>query len=776
MRTPIKLNGVYYNLYGGRLPSQALANQMASKVGQGQSEYGDLTSWSAWIQEDWREGVGRIKPHRNGGFLYGEADTRVPGQIILSQAPTIYAMLRAADSDDNRWSHSPGKVAETGATAATTTISNSTTAIAIQVDSDNNGGINLSEIWLQFEASAGAVIDVYFCEETSGSPGAALFSKSKTVTQDFPGPHWHKFAISPEYQLPVSYDNYWLVVMVGSGSATFHGSTGWTITKCKSSSTSGASWTDTGFQFFYNFVATVDTSATTDVVPTRIAKIVYSSRPSGFVAVAETEITTTPCAELFEINSAGYTPPAGGSFVAQPYPPLDAAVFSGNIYVALSGSDIVYTSVGTVGISTLTGYEATLLHSFGGYLWRALDNEISYTADVSTWTDVGQVCSTPYMIRSMAGMEGSLYCACDDGLYRIAPGNFVEGIVPWPPSSENGRAIVNHQGSLYIALNNRVSRYTADGTLQDIWASREDDLPANRLGRVVALCSTDLWLVALVNGSSSSGRSSVWVYQEEGWHHLATLPTASGNTMYYDRNGSRLVVGTSNGQLIVVPMSSSAINPYNDSGSAYSRAAWIEWDWFDGTVLEAQKDYESVTLMGENLSANNTAKVYWKDDDSTGWELLGTVDSNNEELRWTLASGTRPNTKRLKLGILLTAATHTSTPRIRAIRVKYHLMVRDWFRWNMQIDVSGRTGDLQMTGDGTRHTLTASQIKDNLDALCKQVAPFIYQDVDGTQYEVKVVDGSFQYTKWEYIEDPNTEWWEGVYNLTVEQIRPDAYA
>src|SRR5690606_14854579 len=42
-----------------------------------------LTSWSAWIQENWQEGVGRIKPHLNGGYLYGELESRVPGQLIL---------------------------------------------------------------------------------------------------------------------------------------------------------------------------------------------------------------------------------------------------------------------------------------------------------------------------------------------------------------------------------------------------------------------------------------------------------------------------------------------------------------------------------------------------------------------------------------------------------------------------------------------------------------------------------------------------------------------
>jgi hypothetical protein len=206
------------------------------------------------------------------------------------------------------------------------------------------------------------------------------------------------------------------------------------------------------------------------------------------------------------------------------------------------------------------------------------------------------------------------------------------------------------------------------------------------------------------------------------------------------------------------------------------RTAWVEWDWFDSPILEAPKDYESITIMGENFGANQYVKVYWKDDDSTDWELLGTCDSNIEELRWGPPPyTTRPNTKRFKLGFLLVSNSATETPRIRAFRVKYHLMVSDWFRWNIQVDVSGRSGSLAMTADGTRHTLTNSQIKANLDALVKQVAPFLFMDVDGTYYEVKVTDANFAYSKWEYNESTSNSWWEGVYNIVIEQVTQGTY-
>ncbi len=89
--------------------------------------------------------------------------------------------------------------------------------------------------------------------------------------------------------------------------------------------------------------------------------------------------------------------------------------------------------------------------------------------------------------------------------------------------------------------------------------------------------------------------------------------------------------------------------------------------------------------------------------------------------------------------------------------------------------VEGRTGHLQMFADGTRNNLTASQIKSNIDTLAKRVPPFVYMDVDGTYYEVKITDANFAYTKWEYNEATSDTWWEGVYNLVLEQVTQGTY-
>jgi hypothetical protein len=202
----------------------------------------------------------------------------------------------------------------------------------------------------------------------------------------------------------------------------------------------------------------------------------------------------------------------------------------------------------------------------------------------------------------------------------------------------------------------------------------------------------------------------------------------------------------------------------------------MEWDWFDSTVLEKYKDYDAVTIIGENFSSGVNARIYWKDDGSTGWELLGTIDENNEQIRWTYPYTTRPDTRRFKLGMLLQTNDADETPRVQAIRVKYHLMIDDWWRWSLQVDVSGTAEAYQMSTDGTRNTLTSAQIKSNLEALAAdRHIPFLYVDVDGTSYEVKIKDANFSYTSQQYIEATSTGRWEGVFNLVVEQITDSPY-
>jgi hypothetical protein len=96
-------------------------------------------------------------------------------------------------------------------------------------------------------------------------------------------------------------------------------------------------------------------------------------------------------------------------------------------------------------------------------------------------------------------------------------------------------------------------------------------------------------------------------------------------------------------------------------------------------------------------------------------------------------------------------------------------MVRDTFRWNLPIQVS----DTQATST-TLNTYSAEQQREHLDLLVRQVAPVIFQDWDGTQYECKVLDCTVQLDKQEFYNA--TQHYSAVYRLTIEQVARSAEA
>lgn len=769
MRGEVSLDGVYYKLK--QPPVQALANQMASKVGQGTSEYGDLTTWSAWIQDNWQDGIGNMRPHEGHGILYGEAETRVPNQIIL-RGRMVQSDTRTILSSLNDCRYSPSVF------SGTFTVGSAITTTKAAIEFTTPGTLNSTTFWahVMLKADPGTTVLFEVRNNNAGSPGATVHT-SATYTQltTFPTYEWSGVQLAYSGTL-VAATSYWLCVSTVSG--TFDVSYGTASYSADSKLLISGVWTaQSGKYMFYLTTAH------------QMVNMVGNNLGTGFFrfTAASDTLYCWGGNRLYKYSVANDSWTLVGTLIGTVN---SVGSFAGTVYFADDAPLI--SSAATMNsaevITNSTGVPTTTVKSFGGYLWRASSGTtLEYYNGVQTITTNEMVVGT--YDRYITGIEplgDSVAVSTNEGLYRIAPGDFAVPVMRYGSTrASNGRSMVNHDGSLYVVADQRLYRFTPDLQRQDVWLSRDDDLLTGRLGKVQSVCSANSWLIAVVDDHLTAGsKPTVWAFQDEHWHCLAVLPDSAlqgadngsiNYACYYDAVTDYLFVMTPQGVTYHMYLPGVAVNPYNDTAQRYSHRSWVEWDWFDGPVRDAPKDYDSVAVIGENFGANQTAIVYWKDDASTGWELLGTVTSNYQELRWTLSGGTRPNTRRFKLGILLTTNNITTTPRIRAIRVKYHLMVKDWFRWNLIVDVSGRTGGFQEWSNDTRNTLTATQIKDNIAALCTQVPPFVYIDADLKQYEVKITDATFQYSKGESNTATSTEWLEGVWNLTLEQTTQGQY-
>jgi len=96
-------------------------------------------------------------------------------------------------------------------------------------------------------------------------------------------------------------------------------------------------------------------------------------------------------------------------------------------------------------------------------------------------------------------------------------------------------------------------------------------------------------------------------------------------------------------------------------------------------------------------------------------------------------------------------------------------MVSDWFRWSFPVLCS----DNQQELGGGISTHNARQKRAHLDTLITQVQPFILRDMDGTEYEVKVMGCAIQNDDVEYYNGELK--FNSIYNMTVEAIRNGTY-
>ncbi|HRJ43832.1 MAG TPA: hypothetical protein PL105_18235, partial [Caldilineaceae bacterium] len=419
---------------------------------------------------------------------------------------------------------------------------------------------------------------------------------------------------------------------------------------------------------------------------------------------------------------------------------VDAVVFNSVLYVALGANGQAKMATDET-ISLQGSTYASLYTVWRGLLWRAYQNDLYYTSDGTTWTGPLQVGADDHSIRGLAGLGDSVYVSTDDGLWVILPGDFIETIAPWGiPSTTNGRGMIQHQGDIYIPVGRDLLRLLPDNTLAGMGINNVDGLPADRQGRVISLVGLNNWLVAAIEPSNSisSGKATIWAWNGQGWHHLLSLPVGTTiRHMSFQRDTNYLWVACKDNNFcypVRVLLPNDTNNPAFDSSSSirFQPYGWLETYWLQGEIY---KDYESVFVNGEQMS-NGWAKIYWQDEDSTAWEYLGQVTDDVEELFWS-SGGSRPNSRKIRLGLLLYASASNATPVVDLLRVKFRLMLTDLFRWELTLRVED---NIQLL-DATLDSRTSSQIEDDIEAVLQSVPPVTFIDVDGRSYQVKAESG-----------------------------------
>lgn len=769
------------------------ANPMAARVSMG-SQYGDLQAWSTFLMADWQAGVGKAQAEA-GGFLFGEIESRVPQQLILPAALGCAPMkFPSAVSGVGFGNETPAympadadayTVQTVGGTGNPTRVSFEITIFSTVTESPEERP-EINGVAVYGYIPTGVEVTAALYSDSAGQPGSSVASGTltPTATQNYrPGYQWYYIPLSDTYDTASNGDvaYHWVVyptdsndeielvegdTYTGGDSFLYYGSTwsantGQTPLFCWSKPFAGYP----GISNTYNYTGARGFFLDGDTIGT-----------VGYLRNSAGELTGGPRPLVYNASSDQFEPVtvSGMSTTWSSLAPEDVGppvLFDGVVYIPQGANYSTWTLAGDTGGSSTN--DAHLFCSWAGYLWRAYNNQLWYSTDGTTWTAISNdVGPSDYRIRGMVGFGQYLYVATDEALYYVAPGDVAVGLFPWSTIDErNGRGMVVHQGALYIPVAGRILRYSEDGSLQDIWINRDDDFNNQRLGAIAALAGLSNWLVAGVNGTTDTEPASVWAFTQQGWHHLATLPPAFGiRSLYYDRVRSRLWIASDEWAIFYIHAPDWALNPFNDAGSSYMPHGWLETGRIYSGLRELLKDWESVRGFGEFTVGTTDAVIYYQDADTPTWTTLGTLTEDGEELRWS-DYATRPGGRWLKLGLLLRTDTATETPKIEAVAVKLLPMVTDRRAWNLAITIS----DDQEMVDGDVNTYTAAEMIAHLRGLVEQVAPFIFEDVTGDQYEVKATGSAENIAQYEWLAGEQEARIMWVFEVAVEQVTVGTY-
>jgi hypothetical protein len=761
------------------------ANPMAPRLNTGE-KFAELTGWAEWVQQDWPGGVGRQEPADNG-YLYGDLDSRVSGQLILPPAigATIGYPVETGTEKKNRGLFMPTDA--TGYTTVTLTAAGvyamNTYAYALA------GQISRSvRIFARQSAGGSARIRLYTSEYVTeaflSGDGAPAFAW-RGVTWDSP----YTFVASGNVAITISVISGTLEIACGYGYpnyATGTFDTAWTEQTYAPLLVADWYATADGIENYYSFVrnanrlqavAEQDNGAHTlylagynvdsntfglaSTYTLRSTDLTVSATTSynGILSVASGVTITVTDTGVLEITDqlTAIAVTDEDTFQAAP-----AVQFDGYTYLPVGDG---FGMIAANGNGTTETPDASLFTAWAGYLWRATGNDVYYSADGAAWTGPITIGGDDYRVRGMMGADRTVYVATDEGLFYVGDGDIVIGITPWGTLVDHEVRGVNYEGALCLPVAGRVLRYSLDGSLLDVWVQRADDLPADKLGAPTLLTGMNQWLLAAIDSTAETQAATVWAWQTEGWHPIASLPPGVAiRALYYDRTLSRLWIGCDHGLVFWLRIDDYALNPYNSPDSRFMPYGWLETPRFYGDLKKVDKDFESVFVTGEFPTGTSVA-IYYQSDQDSDWALLGTVTADNTELRFS-DYATRPTGKWIKLGVVMATTDPTKTAKVKAIVLKYMPMTMDRERWQLPILIAQE----QEMVDGTQDVQTQAQKLAHVRSLITRVAPFTLVDMDGQQYQVKVVGANrsvYQYAPRIGAGDSVIDW---IVTLSLEQV------
>lgn len=232
-----------------------------------------------------------------------------------------------------------------------------------------------------------------------------------------------------------------------------------------------------------------------------------------------------------------------------------------------------------------------------------------------------------------------------------------------------------------------------------------------------------LYLGLYPQASSNETNVGLWKFDRRGLTLANTVVGVAGYRCMAVVNGS-LFVGTGDNGYI-----------YKLDPNTFNTQGWYQSSYFDANLPNYDKLYESVTIKTEPLISGESVVIYYRYFETDSWITLGTFNTVGETVsEIKFPAGT--NSKKISLKIELNTTDASKTPTVTEVIMKYTLYpVRKW-QWNIRLALKENIHLL----DDSLETRTAAQMRTALEGLLTDKTLFTFVDVDGTSYNVMVVN------------------------------------
>ena len=232
-----------------------------------------------------------------------------------------------------------------------------------------------------------------------------------------------------------------------------------------------------------------------------------------------------------------------------------------------------------------------------------------------------------------------------------------------------------------------------------------------------------LYIALYPQDNSNETNVGIWVYDRHGLSLAYTISGAAGYLALQNVNND-LVVATGDSGYV-----------YKVDTANYATQGNVQMSYFDANLPSITKLFADVEVKHDPLPTGTNVKVYYKFKESDSWTLLGTSDTVAGESKvMSFASGT--NSKKITLKIELNTTDTTKSPKVTEVICRYALFPTRKWQWNMRLMAKK---SLQLL-DKTEETLTATQIRSNLETAQSATQLITFIDVDATSYSVLFQD------------------------------------